>query len=101
MIKVKVNEMEREWSEINPSWIHDQIKGRQQEGQSVCVIVKIKIGDVNVALSAGDCPASGGNGGRPNAHEQQVFDLWERIGMKEKTLNSGSLVAFLKQVERI
>ncbi|MDR5859934.1 hypothetical protein FZZ93_08920 [Halomonas eurihalina] len=101
MIKVKVNDMEREWSEINPNWIHDQIKGRQQAGQSVCVIVKIRSGDVNVLLSAGDCPSSTGGGGSPNVHEQEVFDFWERVGMKKDPINSGNLVAFLKQAERI
>ncbi len=99
MMKVRINELEREWGEINPSWVHDQINGRQQAGEPVCVAVRIKRGDVNVELSVGECPASAGGGGRPNSHELEVFSLWERMGMKEIPINSGRLVAFLQQVK--
>ena len=100
MIKININGTEREWRKVDTNWVHEQIDGRQRNDKPVCVIVKIKSGDINLMLSVGDCPVSSGGGCLPNQHEQEVFTLWDRMGLKSIPINSGNLVAFLQQINR-
>jgi len=53
-------------------------------------------------LSSGGCPKGGAGGGREaTTKEQALFDLWNKFGLKTTDINSGKLIAFLKQIRRI
>lgn len=100
MIKVRINETERELEEINYDWIHDQINNRYSMGISVCVVIKIKQGGINLSVSAGNNPAPRIAGRNPNEYEEEIFSLWRSMGVEEIPVNSARLIAFLQQVEK-
>ena len=85
---------------IDESWINQQINRRRAENQPVCVQLSIKEGSLNMQLSSSDCPSSGG-GRPPTQQEQQIFDLWEKVGMRKSEFHGGNFVAFLKQLRSV
>lgn len=101
MIEITINEEKQKLSEINPDWIHRQIKGRENDGIPVCVTIRINEPGVDLVLSCGECGSSGGGGRKPNIEEQRIFSLWDRFDCGKKPINTGQLVAFLKQLENI
>jgi hypothetical protein len=100
MVKIEINEVRQDFSDINPSWINEQIRKRQDNGIPVCVKIYIQEGNVDLVLSCGDCGAQGGGGvRRPNPDEERVFALWEKFGCKEKPIIPGKITAFLNQIK--
>jgi len=101
MITIEINESRQELTDINPSWINEQIRKREADGVAVCVRIYIKEGNTDLVLSCGDCGTnSGGSSGRkPNSDEQIIFDLWNQFGCDEKPINPGKITAFLNQVK--
>ncbi|MEP4729307.1 MAG: hypothetical protein ABJV04_19345 [Aliiglaciecola sp.] len=86
--------------DINPSWINEQIRKRQDDGVPVCVKLYIKEGDIDLVLSCGDCGAQGSGGGRaPNPDEERVFALWNEFGCKEQPINPGKINAFINRIK--
>lgn len=98
MIKVRIGESERELSHATPEWINQQIARRRNDGLSVCVRVLINAGSLNITLSTPTCGGGGGGGRPPNAQENEILSLWERLHLNTQTFTSGNLVAFLKQL---
>jgi len=101
MIEIIINEVKEDISNVNPSWIHDQIRSREKIGETVCVRILIKTSSMDIALSTPACPSSGGGGGRKltTPDEQRVFALWDKFDLNCDPINSGKLNAFLQQVE--
>lgn len=96
-IKVKIGMNERDINEMEPNWIPEQIVRRKQDGVPVCVVVKIKSNGLDMSLASGGCP-TGGGGRAPNPQEIQIFDLWEKLHLKEIDISPGNLIAFLKKI---
>ena len=98
---VNIGGAERPLKDADPSWVQDQLGSRQKNGAGVCVRVLIRQGDINLHLAS---PACGGGGGGPapelNARARQIVDLWVKHKLNSGDLNSGHLVAFLKQLNR-
>lgn len=102
MISIRIGSTERKIEDADEHWINQEINRRLADGQSVCVRVTIKEGDLDMALSTPNCPTGGGGGGRlPNAHEQAVFDLWEKLGLSSGRFAGGQVGAFVKQLRRL
>ncbi|MBU3056884.1 hypothetical protein [Pseudomonas indica] len=102
MIVIAINEERQNLSEINPDWIHRQIKGRENDGIPVCVTISVNEPGIDLMLSCGECGSSSGGGSRkPNVEEQRVFSLWDKFDCGKKPINTGQLVAFLKRLEDI
>ena len=102
MVIVEIGSNRRTLSEVRPSWINRQINRRAHDGGGACVRIKIKDGDVNLALTTDHCSSNGGGGGRtPNRKEQELFDLWNKHGLNGRDFTGGNLNAFLKQVQRL
>lgn len=99
-IRVKIAGIEKDISEIDPSWVNQQINGRRAAGEVVCVQVTIQKDSVNLMLITADCPHSGG--GSKNSwsdHEKEIFDLWVKLHLNEGKFSGGNLLAFLNQIK--
>jgi hypothetical protein len=99
MITVKIGEEERHIDEVDPQWINQQINARRADGQTVCVRVTIREGEVHMTLSTPTCGSKGPGGRQARPKESQLFDLWNQRGLDEATFTGGSLVAFLNQLK--
>jgi hypothetical protein len=99
MIKVEINGDKRNFSDINPSWINEQVRKRQEDGAPVCLKIYIQQTNINIVLPCGDC-VGGSVGGRTlNPQEDKIYSLWNRSGCKEKPINPGKIIAFLNQIK--
>jgi len=100
MINVYIKDSVREVQCVTPTWLREQIEDRREDGVSVCVRVNVQSGTLNMELLSSGCSSSGTGGGRPpTPQEQEIFDLWEKRGMKKDDFNIGQLVAFLNQLK--
>jgi hypothetical protein len=100
MIRVIIGDVESELKTINESWINQQINRRKADAQSICVRVIIHQGNLNMTLTTPAC-ALGQPGRTPNAHEADIFDLWERCGLNKQRFTGGNLISFLKKIKTI
>ena len=102
MIRIKIGSNEpREFKDVSPDWINEQINLRRRDGVAVCVRVSIKEGSIDMVLSTPGCQGRGGGGRSPNEQEKQIFGLWEKLHLNKESFTGGNLVAFLKQVSKL
>ena len=102
MIRIKIGSNEpREFKDVGPDWINEQINLRRRDGVAVCVRVFIEEGSINMVLSTPGCQGGGDGGRSPNEQEKQIFGLWEKLHLNKESFTGGNLVAFLKQVSRL
>lgn len=97
MILININDEEHAWGKTSGSWIQGKIRELTQSGIPVCVKVHIKCGDIDVGLSAGECPRGGSGGRKPTAQEQDIMDAWDKASA---SLNGGNIHSFLQRVSR-
>lgn len=88
-------------SDIDESWITQQIHRRKHDGRIVCVQVQIKTEIVNVALQTVGCATGGGRGRQATPIEARVLELWRERGLNDADYAAGQVIAFLRQVFRI
>lgn len=98
MIRVEIGTSERTMKNASPDWINRQIRGRRDDGQTVCVRVRINCPSVELGLQTSTCPG-GGSGRSFTPEEQRVIDLWSDLDLSDPDFTPGNLVAFLKQLE--
>ncbi|WP_414829989.1 hypothetical protein [Alteromonas sp. H39] len=101
MIRISINGEEKNVDEIHENWIHNTVRELHAQGTSVCVIIRIIEGDVNLALPVGDCKTSPGRAPEPNSHTRDVLAYWQRMKVSELPINTGKIVAFLKQMKKL
>jgi hypothetical protein len=101
MITVKVGNEERELSQVDQHWLCKQIEGRRSDHQTDCVTIRINTGDLNMTLVTPGCASDVGGGRAPNPHEQEVFDLWNKLHLDKPGFSCGNVEAFLKQLRRM
>lgn len=101
MISVTINGDERSGSDITESWVTQQVNNRRRNRAPVCVVVQLKESNLNMTLRTVDCTTRGGGSRAPNAREQRVFELWNKLQLDGSDFTGGDLLAFLKQVERL
>ncbi|MCK2147443.1 hypothetical protein MYE70_00010 [Marinobacter alexandrii] len=101
MSTVKIGSDERPLGEADAQWINQQINRRRDDGEDVCVIVRINEPGVDVTLATPSCGGGGGGGRKANDQESAVLSLWTDRGMNQTDFNGGSLVAFLSQLDRL
>lgn len=98
MITVTVAGIEQDLAGHSESWLHEQIKRRQANGESVCVQVEIRTSEIHVGVSTGACPAGVASSRQPNAKERKILELWKHFELGGSDVNSGKLVAFLQRL---
>jgi len=99
MIKISINNIEKDLSEASESWIAEKINHHRGIG-AVCVKVYIKAPGVDVALASEGCGSSQSGGRRPNRDEMMFVDAWQKYQLGSSPINTGRLIAFLKQIDR-
>lgn len=97
MIIVRIGDSERELQSVSESWINQQIGRREIDNLTICVRVIIKENGLDMTLSTTGCPQGAPGGRRATPKEQEVFDLWEKRGLKKERIHAGNLISFLKQ----
>lgn len=98
MIEVDLNGQKYNVSDINPGWLSEQLIRREENGISVCLRVCINRNNVSLSLSWGDCGnASGGR--QPSSEEQEVLEVWNKLGCGAGPIHPGKLMAFLNQIK--
>lgn len=103
MLRVQIGQAEKEFDGINDideRWINQQINLRREDGLEVCVRVLIKEQDVDIALTTPTCQSIGGSRA-PRKREQEIFELWEKRGLRDRNYSGGNLIAFFKQLKNI
>lgn len=100
MIRIKIAGDERQFNlnSIDEQWIAQQINNRQRAGQLICVTISLDEGSCRMLLKTGACAASAGGTRRPTRQEAAIFEAWDKFGLGDKEVNSGKLIAFLKQL---
>ena len=98
MIKVRIGDTEKELGEVRESWINQQLSRRRRDGGAVCVQVTIHKPPLNMVLSTPGCSPGIGGGRAPNAREQRIFELWEKLRLNSSDFKGGNLIAFLRQI---
>lgn len=91
MISIRIGDQEREFESADENWVTQQINRRRADGLPVCVKVTVRIGDLNLVLTTPNCSSAGSGGRAPTAHEQEIFDLWNQLGLDSAILLAGML----------
>ncbi len=103
MIRIRIAGLDRDFSDdlrdLDESWINQHINRRKADGLQVCVQVEIEVDSLHILLTTPGCP-TGGGGRSPNAREQEVFELWRKLGLDSSDFSGGNVIAFLKQMRR-
>ena len=98
MVTVTVAGIEQDLAGLSESLLHEQIRRRQNSGESVCVQVEIKTSEIHVGVSTGACLAGAASSRQPNAKEREILELWEHFALGGSDVNSGKLVAFIQRL---
>ena len=101
MIGIRIGNEERNLDEADESWVNQQINRRLAAGDLVCVQVRIQNDALDLALRTPTCPSMGGGGRAATRHEQEILNLWEKLGLRRMDFAGGNVVAFLKQLRRL
>lgn len=101
MSKIQIGSSERELSEASESWITQQVRERQHDGQKVCVRVSLKTDGIDMILATPGCGCGGGGGRAPTSRERAIFDLWNERHLNVADWGVGNLIAFLKQLRKL
>ena len=98
MNTITIGNDQRLLSDADPQWITQQIQGRRKDGLSVCLVIQIQEGDLNISLSN---PSGGGGGRGPNARERAVLDLWSDSGLNDADFSPGAVISFLRRLRNL
>lgn len=101
MIKIRIADVEKELASADEQWINQQINRRRADGQTVCVMVTVHEGGLNMVLTTPTCGAGGSGGRLPRPEESKVFDLWKKRGLDDENFTGGNVMAFLKQLQHL
>lgn len=97
MIYVTIAGDTRRLSDVNMNWIHEQIDGRRNDRQTVCVRVEIDEPPIKMGLSTPGCPPS--SGGRPfRPEESSIHEVWDQLRLNDERFTAGNLNAFLRRL---
>jgi len=104
LIKIFIGNNERQFDDvynIDESWINQQINKRKEDKEKVCVRVYIKNELIDVLLTTLACGRGEISRRRPNPRETEIFNLWERRGLRKEKFSGGDLISFFKQLRKI
>jgi len=101
VIKIKIGPVERDIRDIDEAWVKQQVSGRRESGEPVCVRVSIHMDSVNVLLSTADCPQCPVSPRSPNCREKPILDLWKKYGLSGAQFDVGRLLTFIRELSRM
>jgi len=101
VITITVAGIEQSLEGLSESWLHEQIRRRQQAGEKVCVQVSVQTSEIIAGVSSGACPSGRGNSRKLTEKERELLALWKHFGLGEEEVNSGKLIAFLQRLRAL
>src|SRR5688500_17805436 len=100
MVTVHVGNEVRDWTEVDQHWLCKQINGRRDDGEQVCVRVRIQANGMDLYLTTPACGGGGGGFRQPTPTESTVLELWRKLHLSEADFSCGNVHAFLVQLKR-
>lgn len=100
MIRVTIGNESRTANEISQQWLCNQINGRRNHHEHVCVRVIIKECGVGLQLQTPGCPIWAGGSGPLTHTESKIVDLWHKHKLDQPDFGCEGVYAFLGQVVR-
>ena len=100
MILIQIGTSKNNYVDINNGWIVQQINNRLKDDIKVCVILKIKFEEIDIILSAGNCPESTSGGRKARPREKILFDLWNEIVLDGGDFKHQKLIQFLNKIRQ-
>jgi hypothetical protein len=101
VIKIKIGPIERDIRDTDEDWVKQQVNGRRESGEPVCVRVSIHMDGVNVLLSTADCSQCPASTRPPNCREKPILDLWKKYELSGALFDIGRLLAFIRELSRM
>ncbi len=101
MITIRIGDSERTIQQFSPSWLREQIGGRRDSDEAACVVVDIRVTDVDLRLATPGCASSGGSCRSLTRKEQAIVQLWKDRGLNSPDFEVGHLIAFLNQLKHM
>lgn len=98
MILISVGNEQVTGEQYNPNWLFEQLERRGRDNGTVCVRVEMEGRDVDIALITPECPR-GPATRRARPSEDELFDLWEELGLNDPGWNHGRLNEFIQRVK--
>ncbi len=95
MVSVRIGNNERKIESIDSDWINQEILNRRRANEPVCVQVLINYGEINIALLSEDCPKGQFKSGRVPNSAKEIFNLWDKMGLKSNDFQPNVLIDFL------
>lgn len=99
MISIEVNGENRNWTDVGPNWVTQQITRRRRDGQTVCV--RVRVSELGATWSTPTCGGRGGGGGPVSSEVRHVSELFSQHGLDQDDFSPGSVIAFLRALERL
>ncbi|HEY6220091.1 MAG TPA: hypothetical protein VIV65_08535 [Gemmatimonadaceae bacterium] len=101
MITISIGSSTHSIQEADDNWINQNVNGRRRDGVTVCVQVRVQENTADVALATPGCQSGFGGGRPPNALEQRIIELWNKLGLNTPGFTGGNVVAFVHQLKRL
>ena len=102
MIEISIGGVPRDIKYADESWINQEVNGRREDGESVCLRITIKTTEIDLTFSTPGCAGRGRGLQRTLTRaENEVHDLWKKRGLSSDDFSGGNVVAFLKQLQHI
>jgi hypothetical protein len=101
MIIIDICGSEKSYEDLTDTWLYEQLANRQKNGVKVWikVIVKNESSNVNIVLTSNNCPPSRTERRPISPREEELFDLWETMGLKSEEINLNKLREFLYKIK--
>jgi len=99
MVTVRINEIERDYSEINNGWIASQITNREKENIKICVVITIKTDRIGLVLLTKACPRDGYGAKTLNEEEREIYERWEDCELNDDEFDLQNLIKFIKSIK--
>ena len=95
MVTIQIGGNDRTLEDVSDDWIIQQINRRRRDGQNVCVKVVIYADEVNIEMATPGCIRERYPRRRTTRDENNMFDLWDSLGLNDKNFKTENVVKFV------
>jgi hypothetical protein len=98
-VRIRINGQERGLREADTQWVNQAMGLTSRHADGACVVVHVRANDVSLRFAA--CACAGGGGFRaPNAHEDEICEIWKRCRVGDRAPSPTALCDFLNALRR-
>ncbi len=99
MVTIRIGEAQRDFTNLEESWVNKEVNGRKNDGQKVCEQVIINEGSLSLHLISKDYTQGRGGSGSLSNDQERIWNLWKQNNL-HGDFSGGNLIAFLKQLKK-